>query len=194
MSPSPLTYAKRESILEQVSREWRLEPDMLVAALPTLTQRLPLNQVTAIRLSFAPTEYKPWRYRCVVKLKDGRRTEFDNGHFAGVADFTDQSAAYRAFVLALLEQLRAASPAARLEIGETTSAYMGQIALVTVAAAALLLVLMLTAGAAVVLGPVLWNAAFILISLPLLLAWLRRARPRRINLDDPLPPDALPPA
>lgn len=173
-------YDKRESILEKGSRCWRIEPDALVQAFPGgRTVRLPWAGITEVRLRFAPTEWKTWRYLFTVRGAGGR-IEFDNGHYVSVGEFENRSAAFSAFVGAALDEVAARSPKARLYLGSTPLNYtlLAGPALLAFAGLAWVLWALPVSGGLVAVRLVLLAAM-----LPVSLLWAVRAWPRRATFE-----------
>ncbi len=186
-----ITYSKRESLFEKGERAWRVTGDTLYVSNDSgHTTTIPLDTITGLRLAFAPTQLKPWRYLAVVRTRTAT-FEIDNCHFLGIGNFENRSAAYRAMIEALVVALKMNGARFQVAIGATAASYVVQVAFVVLAAVILTCALIITSFSA---WP--WTAvvkiAIILVSLPLLIRWLVRARPRRAPLDT-LPPSALPP-
>ncbi|MDH4384328.1 MAG: hypothetical protein QE280_02675 [Caulobacter sp.] len=171
-------YAKRESGLESGVHCWRIDPQSLVWERPngeTLT--LLWRDVTDLRIAFAPTRWKPWRRLLELRARHGRRLVIDNSHYRGLGDFEDRSASFRTFALDCIDQVARAAPAARGWIGSRLGDYLARLLLAMLATALLIWVLIALPtplGLLVVLKLLL-----ILASLPMLILWAIRARPRR---------------
>lgn len=187
-----LTYSKRKNLFEKGEREWRLEDKALVARdTKGAEQRYPFDQVKSVRLSFTPTNNTPFRHVTIIGMKDGRKVEFDNVHFAGVATFEDRSATYTPFARETVERIAKYSPTAEAHQGAPMGGYIGLIVLMVLVFAVL--------GLALLIVPVgdwsgiVWvKIGILLLFLPMLWQWVRKARPRGMKLTD-IPADALPP-
>lgn len=88
-----------------------------------LPQAVPLAEVIALRLDYAPTRPEPDRYRCTLTRREGGELVFFNRTVPGALDFTDTSADYVAFVRALHAVLARESPQCRFLGGATPGAY-----------------------------------------------------------------------
>ncbi|MBW8880071.1 MAG: hypothetical protein JF615_01230 [Asticcacaulis sp.] len=186
-----VTYSKRESLFEKGERSWTVSRRGLdIADGHGQVLHIDFPDITGVRLAFAPTRYKAWRYVVVVSVKGGARFEIDNGHFTGVADFENRSATFRPMVEALLDGIRAINGRFKVQIGAVSAAYWLQLGLVFGAYALLVAVIVLIGDAWP--WPAVAKGVVLLVSLPLLLAWIRRARPRTVPISA-LPQDALPP-
>lgn len=150
-----------------------------------------LKDAREVRLEFAPTRPEPDRFRCRVVFAGGRVAEFFNRTYRGVYDFADTSAAYVAFVHALLAALREHAPACRFVSGAGATNYALSVAGFVVAAAVLGFVMFF------VLASGLWwlvllKAAIMLFYFPAAWRWLRRNRER--EFDPVAPPTEVLPA
>ncbi len=188
-----ITYRKRQSLFTKAEHVWRVEEDTLVTSEPAGTEsRVFWKDVTGVRLAYAPTRMKTWRYVFVVELKNGRKIEIDNGHFAGLADFKGRSNFYVPFVRAALERIRILAPDARVRIGSGVISYVLTLSFVAVATAALAIVLFVLPTPLDYLSyPSTVKLVIIILFSPILIRWTVKARPRTISLDE-IPRDALP--
>lgn len=188
-----VSYAKRESVLEKGERSWRVtDAALVITEADGRFTEVPYSAVTGLRLAFVPASAKPWRHVCVVITRPGRVFEIDNGHFKGVGDFEDRSAAYRTMVEALVGRLVATGSPARLHVGATAGAYAAQLILVLAVAVVLGWVLVVTSFGVWPVTAII-KGIIVIVSLPLLVRWAIRARPRDVALTA-IPADALPPA
>lgn len=134
---------------------------------------------------------KTWRYVFVVELKDGRKIEIDNAHFAGLADFKDRSKTYVPFVQAALERIRILAPNARVRIVSRIISYTLNLLFVSTMLVLLDFVLVVLPTPLDYLSlPSYAKLAIIIIFFPILIRWAIKP-PRTVSLDE-LPPDALP--
>jgi hypothetical protein len=188
-----MIYRKRQSIFDAAEHEWRITPDSIVVRDSTgFEVSHSWREAASVELSFAPTQMKPWRYRCRIVFRDGARVEFDNAHFEGIADFEDRSASYSPFVREALARISAAAPDAKVHVGYGATSYTANVVFVGVAfafLAAILVFLPLPLGAWPVTAIV--KLALIASMLPLFFRWLRWSRPRDVPIAA-VPDDALP--
>lgn len=176
-----VSYAKRASLFEKGEQTWTVTPDALQWSPPGGAARsLPWREITEIRLGFEPTRFKWDRYRLSLTAA-GRHWSVDNQHFAGIADFENRSATFVPFVLACVERVAALSPGAKARLGSSAASYWAQLIFVATMFALLVTVLILLPTRH---SAVFWiKATVIALSLPLLVQWIRKARPRRTTLD-----------
>ena len=149
-----------------------------------------LAQVRALRLDFAPTRPERNRFRCRLVLASGETLTFFNRTYAGLNDFRDTSAAYAAFVTALVSALRRHAPGCRYRAGTGVAVYA--------------LNLLATGFIFCCFGAIAWflyriNLTWMLVLkililifyVPALLYWVVRNRPRAFD-PTAIPPDLLP--
>lgn len=187
-----VTYSKRESILEKGLRSWTVTDDGLeVATASGHVSHIAWSAITGLQLSFAPTQYKPWRYRAVVKVRDGGKFEIDNGHYVHIGDFEDRSADYRDMIEALIDGLAAAKPNFRVHVGAGSMSYFSQMLFVGLMFAFLAYILWITDGGGAWAWPAVVKMGIVIASLPVLVAWAVLARPRTAPITA-VPEQALP--
>jgi len=112
-------YECRTSLRGKV-RSYAVTDDALV--LPE--ESVPLEDIVAIRVYTVPgmrtlgygTVAQPSE-RCTIEPKSGRKIVLSNLHFLGLGRFEDRTASYRPFVRALVGNVAARCPAARLLSG-----------------------------------------------------------------------------
>jgi hypothetical protein len=186
-----LTYTKRRNLFVKGERQWRIEPDALVQRDEKgQDTRWPWKDVKSIRLSFSPTQQCPFRHATIIHLKNGRKVEFDNVHFLGLASFEDRSGTYSPFAREVVQRVAKYAPDAEAHTGATMAGYVALIVL-------LVAVFVVMAGAMVLIplgdwpGTAWAKFGILLLLLPVLWTWVRKARPRGIKLSA-LPADALP--
>jgi len=189
--PLPFTFAKRDTLFDRRESYWRVEPDQLVVFRPkTGETRIAWAEITGLRLSFAPSQVVPDRYRVIVTTARGKFA-IDNTHFVSLGNFEPRSEAYRTMLGALIDRLRVAQPNLRVSIGSRPLAYWGQVIGLTL----LFAVLGFTLVFFVPDGGLSWlqlvKIGLILVALPLLYRWARLARPIRTTLDS-IPVSAYP--
>lgn len=129
-TPVTASHAVRKSVLEKGERIWRAEPEGLSITLPTpdpaapFTTSIPWAKIAELRLRFEPGRFATNRCMAQVVTNTGWMAEIDNQHYAGLAEFEDRSASYRAMIELLLLRLRAANPQARLVTGQGTALWL----------------------------------------------------------------------
>jgi len=188
-----VTYRKRQNVFLKEETEWSVEEDALRIREPARPEeRLLWCNVASVRLAYAPTRLKRWRYVFVVYLKDGRKVEIDNAHFAGVGQFEDYSSTYVPFVRAALERIRIHAPEAKARAGSGVMSYVLNLLFVSTTFCLLAFVLMVIPTPLDYLSfSSFVKAGIIIVFLPALIRWIRKARPRGMELDE-IPADALP--
>jgi hypothetical protein len=176
------SYEKRESIFEKTPRVWRIEPDALVHAFPAGGEfRLPWNEVRRVRLRFAPTEYKPWRYLFSVNGKRGRGISFDNGHYVSIGEFENRSLAFSAFANAVLDKVAERAPGAKLYLGSSVLNYVALLSSMLIPMAGLIWLLLTLQDWEP--NERFWTRLSIIgAMLPLAGLWVVRARPRHADM------------
>jgi hypothetical protein len=186
-------YRKRESLLEKAEREWRVEPHALVLRTAEGKEMAyPWRDVSRVRLRYAPTRLKTWRYTFDVAFKNGVDWSIDNAHFASIGDFEDRSATYAPFVRAALARIKAEAPQAKIYTGTSPISFAAQVAMVAVAflgLAALFLTIPVFETSNV--WWVVFKLAIIAAMIPPFVKWVRTNVPRAIS-PDAIPEDALP--
>lgn len=187
--PGAAVYRRRASVLE-AEREYRAEAEhLIVRESGGAERRRPWAEVRSVRLGFAPTEQKLGRFATTLVFASGERLRLDNMHWRGFGDFEDRSPAYRRFVEAAVDRIAAHAPGAAAYAGAPAPSYVAQIA-------ALAGALALLGWALSLLTPLerygrMLAAAGLLSALPVALAWMVMARPRRLDLRK-LPSTVLP--
>src|SRR5262249_19635656 len=131
-----------------------------------------------------------FRHVTILKFKDGRKAEFDNVHFAALATFEDRTATYAPFARAVLAKVAEFSPHAEAHQGATPAGYIGLIVLL-VSIFIVLGLALLTPRLEGTAGPAVVKILILLIFLPMIWLWVKKARPRGMKLSD-IPPDAIP--
>lgn len=187
MTP-PIEHQSRRSLFHGTV-VWRLDGDSLAWTSRNDSGQVPLDQIAAVRLAYAPTRFEPGRYACHVRLISGRRLAILSMVDRGMAGADDRGDSYRALVTALIERTAVANPATIFATGEPRLYYWFTLALIAMVFAAIL------AMAFIVGLEWPWRVAAVLMlavaSLPLLLVWLRRNRLRRLD-PGAIPADMLP--
>jgi hypothetical protein len=184
-------YRKRNNLFEKGEREWRVEYDALAQEAPDgTTQRKPWRDVAEARLRYMPVNSARWRYLFEIGFRDGTCWQVDNVHFAGISDFEDRSASYVPFVRAALERIRAEAPGARLYSGARAASYYAQAGFAIAVLLVLAAILTLVPLGGVPLLPL--RLLLVAWMIPPFIKWLRRSRPRALDLNAALPPGVLP--
>jgi hypothetical protein len=188
-----VAYRKRQNLFEATETEWRAEDDALIVTDASgKVIRLPWQEVAGIRLAYAPTRAKTWRYVFVLHFRNGRKIDIDNAHFAGIGNFEDRSETYVPFVRAALARIRALAPEARARAGSATMSYVLNLGFVVLSFGLLAFVLFtLPTPLDYLSGSSFIKLGIVIILVPVLFRWVVKARPRGIRLDA-LPKDALP--
>lgn len=186
------SYRKRENYFEAGEDEWLVEGDVLVHKRADGTvARQKLADVREVRLRFAPTSYKTWRHVFEIRFRTGHAWHIDNGHFAGIGDFEDRSAQFVPFVRDVVALIHRLAPEARAYLGSRWLSYSLQVLMLAVAFTALAVVLVTLPIGDGIFGIVAIKLAVIAFFVPVLLKWIRRARPRGVPMDA-IPEDAYP--
>jgi len=151
-----------------------------------------LAEITEVRLEFAPTRPERNRFRCRLTLRGRQTIEFYNRTYAGVYDFRDTSAGYRAFVQALTAALAQHAPGCRCLAGALpaifwiNNAILGVVAIAVIAA----MFFFITVGNFWVVIIKLLLVAFYT---PVAVRWFQKNRPREFVLPA-IPQELLPAA
>jgi hypothetical protein len=154
------------------------------------TARFPYADVREIRLSFDPTRFDQRRYRCDLRMKDGRKTTLFSTTYVGVGDFADCAASYVPLVRGLVARVAGANPGCRFRAGRGRVAYFVQHAFLFVAFAALVFVLFAFGGSG--LSDLVWLKLAIVASyIPVMASYTRKNWPRRF-MGAAVPEDVLP--
>lgn len=187
------SYRKRENYFEAGEDEWLVEGDALVHKRADGTvARQRIADVVSVRLRYAPTSYKTWRYAFEIRFRVGHAWHIDNGHFAGLADFEDRSASFVPFVRDVIRLVSQHAPHARAYLGSSWTSYLVQVGFLAIAFSALAAVFLLLPIGAGISGLVVVKLAIIAFFLPVLFKWARRALPQGVPIDA-VPDDAYPP-
>lgn len=148
------------------------------------------DEISEVRLAFAPTRVAPNRYRAQIVLRRGGMVELFNLDYVGFANFAAHDADYAAFLTELHRRLAARGKNVVYRRGNTVAGYIFNVGLtvfifVAIAFAFIFLVNVGGPGIAIV------KLGIILFFVPLLVRYIRRARP---GTYDPLalPRDVLP--
>jgi hypothetical protein len=188
-----ITYRKLENFFDAAEDVWSVEGDSLVhkRADGTVARRQ-LSEVSSVRLRYAPTSYKTWRYAFEIRFKAGHAWHIDNGHFAGIADFEDRSATFAPFVREVIKLVSQHASQARAYLGSSWTSYLLQVGFLVIAFTALAGVLLVLPIGAGISGMVVVKLAIIAFFLPVVFKWARRALPQGVPINA-IPDDAYPP-
>ncbi|HEX2101990.1 MAG TPA: hypothetical protein VHF69_15055 [Candidatus Synoicihabitans sp.] len=148
------------------------------------------QDIVQIRLRYFPTRVQPGRHECLLRIRPGMTWKITNEYYEGPMQFRDQSAAYRAFVTAVVTRLMPTLPPDAFLRGTTAAGYFGSLAFC-------IAMFLLAAGLLLTLGPasptiVVLKLALIVCYLPMLVRYARRNRPRTFDPTH-IPADILPP-
>ncbi len=189
MTDRPIEHRSKKGRIH-TGRVWRLYDGLLSCDAGGGHREIPVGDIEAVHLTFAPTRFEFDRYACHLKPK-GRSWEIIYSIWdAGLAHAEDHGDTYRRLVRSLVEQVAEANPGARVRAGEPGSRYWFELVL-------LILVFASLAAAVSILG-LAWNwstavmAMCAIVALPFALMWARRNRPRNLNPAS-LPDMYLPP-
>lgn len=114
-----VTHAVRPSVLD-AETTWWLGPDALR---PGDRNAIPYADIAELRLSFDPTRFDSRRYRCSIRLRDGRTATISSSHYVSLAQFEDRSQTYEPLVRALVARAADANPGIRLRAGRRPFVY-----------------------------------------------------------------------
>ncbi|MGE0742210.1 MAG: hypothetical protein AB7O98_12795 [Hyphomonadaceae bacterium] len=188
-----MTYRRRSGALPRGEREWRVEPDALIASSGGRSRRYRWSDIVSVRLYADPARGRPWRYVFELQPRHDRKIEIDNANFVGDGAYEDQSEAYTAFVRAATAALARANPKARALIAETPKRFffLTLTALIAFGALAYALIALRTPiDGWSYAAPIKFGV--ILLMLPVFWGLVVRAVPRGFPLDA-IPDRALPP-
>lgn len=181
-------YAFRHSILTNETH-WSIADGALIERDGAAETRIPLTDVTSLRLDFDPSRVETNRYRCVLRCANGREIPLLSVSYTGFADFEDRGAAYSAFVAALIAALARHNPACRFLTGKAKATYIPEILLLAVSAVMLLFILLLMGIP--LIGIALLKLGLVAALFPAARDYIARNRPRTFAPDAP-PADLLP--
>lgn len=181
-------FRQRLSALERGETLWRAYPDRLEkhGADGALQLTVPYEKVRRVRVAWAPSRGQPGRL--LMELTGGRaRIALSNMHFASFANFEDRAESFYPLVWQVALGLRRANPAAAFRAGERAELYWPLLCF-AIGALALLgtVIFTLPISAGDVAMSALIKGGFILITLPLLLGWAWKSRPRKFDPDTDL--------
>jgi hypothetical protein len=152
--------------------------------------RIPLASITAARLTFEPRNTLARGYRLRLSCDDRRSVALTNISWRSMVEAESKTAAYRAFLAALLPAVAQANPACRFLAGRPPLAWAA-LALVTLATFGLIAYVAWRTLPNAGPGAALFVGAFAIVFAWLAIDMVARNRPRRFAADHP-PPDLLP--
>lgn len=186
-------YQKRNDLFKDTSHRWQAGDEGILETAPGKPDRLiRWEDVTDMRLQYAPTRFKRWRHVFSLNTAKGERMEIDNVHFRGVADFEDRSAEYAAFVREALARFALRFPKKRLGLGASPASYIFQVLWMGIAFYFLVMVLLvfpLPVGSAA--AGIAIKLALISFFLPTVVRWVIKSFPRQVRVDE-VPETAFP--
>jgi hypothetical protein len=148
------------------------------------------NEIASVRLSFRPISMQARRFRADITSQNGAAIAIVSTSWQTASLMTTQDDSYRAFLVALHQQLKEAGGTAVLSAGLRPRVFAMAVSLFALAALLMLALLL----RAIWIGE--WAGVAFLIAFAALFAWkvggfIRRNRPRRYALDD-FPKDLMP--
>lgn len=150
----------------------------------------PYGSIASVRLSFRPVSMQSRRFRADLRTLDGQRLTILSTSWQTVTLMAPQDEAYRAFMVALHQRLKAAGSQAELTGGLSALGYNGALVVLALLAVAMTALL----ARAVAVGE--WPGVLFILGFAALFGWqiggfIRRNKPRRYSFDA-LPADLLP--
>ncbi|WP_029030822.1 hypothetical protein [Salinarimonas rosea] len=195
--PEPPAETAREAFAyEQTPRPvgfpitFRLKGKALEVERMGRVDRLPLERVREVRLTYAPASFAPGRREAKLKLDDGRSVALSSVTYRAMFDARRQDAAYGRFLRELLRRTAKAAPEARFVAGRPWPIWI-----------VLAVVSLLIVGALAVFALEIYRIgetaiALVAVAVALLGVWqlepmVRLNKPRDFSPDDP--PESLAP-
>lgn len=197
--PDALQHPPREAFAyEQTPRPvgfpvgFRLKGKALEVERMGRVDRVPLERVAEVRLSYAPASFAPGRREARLKLDDGRSVAITSVTYRAMFDARRQDEAYGRFVRELLRRSAKAAPRARFVAGRPLAIWivLAVVSVLIVAALALFALETYRIGETAI--------ALVAVAVALLGVWqlepmVRLNKPRDFPPDDP-PESLVPPA
>jgi hypothetical protein len=183
------SYAYKASLIG-AAQQFELTDDGLTWRIGPKAGLWPYATIARVRLSYRPVSMQSRRYRADIEDVSGGRLRVLSTTWQTVALMAPQDDAYRTFIVALHDRMRAAGSRAELLGGLNPAMHTGALVLAALVAAAMTALL----ARAVALGN--YPGALFLLGFAALFIWqvggfIRRNRPRRYSFDE-LPKDLLP--
>ncbi|MGP9822446.1 hypothetical protein ACTZWW_20670 [Salinarimonas sp. NSM] len=195
--PEPSGDTSREAFAyEQTPRPvgfpiaFRLKGKALEVERMGRVDRLPLERVREVRLTYAPASFAPGRREAKLKLDDGRSVAISSVTYRAMFDARRQDAAYGRFLRELLRRTAKAAPQARFVAGRPWPIWIVT-ALVSVLIVGALAVFALEIHRIGETALALVAAAVALLGIWQLEPMVRLNKPRGFSPDDP--PESLAP-
>lgn len=144
-----ISYTLRKSAFDNL-QHWEIKEQGLLCTDKKTEQKnlVPYSFIQSIRLQFQPyRDFRHNNYRCRITKTNGGIIDILSTSYVGFADFTDEAETYIPFVKALVKKTKSENPNSLIYLGQTTSAYNGNQALILIAIAfALVLILSFPIG------------------------------------------------
>lgn len=132
-----ISYAFRKSAFDNLQRWEITEQGLLCTDTKTNIQNLVSYEfIQSIRLQFQPyRDFRHNNFRCRITTISGGVIDILSTSYVGFADFTDEAETYIPFVRALVKTTQSENSNSIIYLGQTTSAYNGNQALILIAIA-----------------------------------------------------------
>jgi hypothetical protein len=183
-----IEYRRRASIAQKSEVLWRAYPDRLEQVGPDGGAQaiVPFRNVRKVRVAFAPGRLQTQRFLMELTGASSRLV-LTNMHFQGIGQFENRSDSFFPLVRHVVNGVRTANPTAEFRAGEQPALYWLLLGF-TLAVFGLLLLIILSLPLAPgnLTVSIAIKSGIILFSLPLLMSWAIKARPRRLRLDGDL--------
>ena len=186
--PLELVYSCRPSLIEK-ERRWVLRADELSWTAEGFSDQTPLQEISEIRLQYAPTRYVAQMFRCRIRMRNGKVWHMQNHHFAGMANFEDRSVGYKDLIENLVSRVASQNPQCAMISGSSWANWIFS-SLFLCGSLLLLLVVMFYMWTAIG-WLVIVKLLLILFFLPRAFLWISRNKPSRFD-SQKIPADLLP--
>lgn len=147
--PQNISYTFRKSAFENL-QHWEIKEQGLLCTDTKTKQKnlIPYDFMQHIRLQFQPyRDFRHNNFRCRITTTNGGIIDILSTSYVAFADFSDEAETYTPFVRALIKKTKAINPNCIIYLGQTSSAYNGNQALILIAIAfALLLIFLFPLG------------------------------------------------
>lgn len=130
-----ISYTFRKSASDKL-QHWEITEQGLLCTDTDQKNLVPYGFIQSIRLQFQP--YRNFRhnnYRCRITTTNGKVIDILSTSYVGFADFTDEAETYVPFVKELVKTTKSENPNSLIYLGQTTSVYNGNQALILIAIA-----------------------------------------------------------
>ncbi len=186
-------YQWRKSVLEKTKRIIRFdEREISEVRGESSGVRILWSDLANVRLTYAPTRMKPNRFLLTLKSATGAPVIFENMSYESFGNFVDQSTAFTKFTKDLFAEIARQRKDLPLMVGSPPASYWAQlisIIFIIFFLAFILISLPLPLGSWPIAA--LMELGIIAVSLPLLIKWAVRARPRGFSFSQ-IPEDLFP--